>query len=78
MRTMSRLISLGSAERQTRGDIPGPKPELNPFLTYDDVGVRVDVIRLGGAAAQTRADSEEGQIELIPVARWEMAGVRAS
>lgn len=72
MKTTSRLIHLGSAERQTRADSPGPKTELNPIFTYEDGGVRAEIIRLGQAATQTRATADVGQLELIPVSRWEM------
>nr|MBP8062826.1 hypothetical protein [Brevundimonas sp.] len=68
------LQRLGAAGLETRATGPGPKTELNPVFTYEDTGVRAEVVRMGAAETRTRADSEEGQLELIPVQRWEMGG----
>ncbi|MDO9609350.1 hypothetical protein [Brevundimonas sp.] len=76
--TMSSLIALGSARRETRAISDGTHMELIGGQFYTKAGVGSEVTRLGSAREETRAVEDGKRAELVPELRYATAEVRLS
>jgi len=76
--SMSSLVALGSARRETRAYDEGTHMELIGGGFYTPAGVGLEVTQLGSAREETRAVEDGKRAELVPELRYTTAEVRLS
>lgn len=75
-KTVSSLVSLGSARRETRAITDGNHMELIGGQFYTKAGVSSEVTRLGSAREETRAVDEGKRSELVPELLYTTSEIR--